>query len=70
MFEYKLKQEVVNYLIKILDQTQFKGTQEAQDLLSVIGILQNPLNKDEMEKKQYQKLKEKYQEKSIEKNKK
>ncbi len=70
MFEYKLKQEVVNYLIKILDQTQFKGTQEAQDLLSVIGILQNPLNKDKMEKEQYQKLKEKYQEKSIEKNKK
>ena len=61
--KYELTGDVVNYILNALNRNQIAGVQQAKDLLSVTEMLQNPLNKDEIEKAQYQELKDKFEKK-------
>jgi hypothetical protein len=63
MFEYKLEEGVVNYILNALNRVQIAGVQQAKDLLAVTEILQNPTNKEELEKKQFEALKSKFEKK-------
>ena len=58
---YELEAEVVNYLLQVLDNTQIRGVQQAETLLKVKDLLQNPLNKEDLEKEQYEELKNKFE---------
>ena len=53
--KYELTQDVVAYLLKALNEKKVIGIQEAKDLLTVENILQNPLNKDELNNKDNEK---------------
>lgn len=59
--QYALSQDVVNYILNALNRNQIAGVQQAKDLLTVVELLQNPLNKDEIEKAQYEELKGKFE---------
>lgn len=61
--KYEFTSDVVNYILNALNRNQIAGVQQAKDLLSVTDILQNPLNKDEIEKTQYEELKVKFEKK-------
>ena len=61
--KYEFTGDVVNYLLNVLNRNQFAGVQQAKDLLTVTELLQNPLNKDEIEKEQYEQLKNKFEKK-------
>lgn len=61
--KYEFSADVVNYLLSALNRNQIAGVQQAKDLLSVTELLQNPLNKDEIEKAQYDELKNKFEKK-------
>lgn len=61
--KYELTADVVNYILQALNRNQIAGVQQAKDLLSVTELLQNPLNKDEIEKAQYDELKNKFEKK-------
>lgn len=59
--KYDLPSAVVEYLLNALNRIQIVGVQQAQDLLQVLQLLQNPINKDELEKEQYEALKSKFE---------
>ncbi len=61
--KYEFTGDVVNYLLNALNRNQIAGVQQAKDLLTVTELLQNPLNKDEIEKEQYEQLKNKFEKK-------
>jgi len=61
LLKYETNEQVVNYLLRVLDSVTIKGEQAAQDLIAVKNWLRNPLNADEFEKDQLDKLKEKYE---------
>jgi hypothetical protein len=61
--QYALSQDVVNYILNALNRNQIAGVQQAKDLLTVVELLQNPLNIDEIEKAQYEELKGKFEKK-------
>ena len=61
--KYELTGDVVNYILNALNRNQIAGVQQAKDLLTVTEMLQNPLNKDEIEKAQYEELKGKFEKK-------
>lgn len=61
---YEMDVNVVNYILTALDRVQIAGVVQARNLLTVTEILQNPTNKDELEKETYDKLKEKFDKKS------
>lgn len=58
--KYELSAEVVNYILNALNRNQIAGVQQAKDLLTVIELLQKPLNADEIEKRQYDELSKKF----------
>ena len=60
---YALDADVVNYILNALNRNQIAGVQQAKDLMTVVELLQNPLNKDEIEKAQYEELKGKFEKK-------
>ena len=60
---YELTSEVVNYLLAVVNKTQIAGVQGAKDLLTVVELLQNPLNAEEIEKETYEALKGKFDKK-------
>ena len=60
---YELSGDVVNYILNALNRNQIAGVQQAKDLMTVVELLQNPLNKDEIEKAQYEELKGKFEKK-------
>jgi hypothetical protein len=62
-FEYKLEEGVVNYILNALNRVQIAGVQQAKDLLAVTELLQNPTNKEELEKEQFEALKGKFEKK-------
>lgn len=62
-FKYELSADVVNYVLGALNRNQIAGVQQAKDLLSVVELLQNPLNKDDIEKEQFEALKDKFEKK-------
>lgn len=59
--KYEISADVVNYILNALNRNQIAGVQQAKDLLSVIELLQNPLNKEEIEKESYEALKAKFE---------
>jgi len=61
--KYELTNDVVNYILGALNRNQIAGVQQAKDLMTVVELLQSPLNKDEIEKEQYQTLKDKFEKK-------
>lgn len=60
---YALDVVVVNTLLKVLDKTQVSGFQNAENLLAVKELLQNPLNAEEIEKDTLAELQAKYESK-------
>jgi len=62
--EYAFTQETVNFLLKVLDSVQFVGVQQAQNILAIVQLLQNPLNVEKLQKEQLKELKEKYENKT------
>ena len=60
---YERDAGVTQYLLAILEKVQIAGTQAAQDLLTVKNLLQNPTNKDDLEKEQLEELKAKHEKK-------
>jgi len=64
LYKYELELQVVDYLLKVLDAHQTRGIQAAQSLLSVVTLLQSPLNAEDLEKEQLNTLKAKYESKS------
>lgn len=61
--KYELTSDVVNYILQALNRNQIAGVQQAKDLLMVTELLQNPINKDEIEKAQFNELKNKFEKK-------
>ncbi len=61
--KYELNKDVVEYILNALNRVQIAGVQQAQSLIAVTEMLQNPLNKDDMEKEAYESLKEKFEQK-------
>ena len=64
MLKYELSEDVVNYILNALNRNQIAGVQQAKDLLTVTEILQNPLNKDEIDKARYEELRKKFEKKN------
>jgi len=60
---YELTSEVVNYLLAVVNKTQIVGVQGAKDILTVVELLQQPLNAEEIEKETYEALKGKFDKK-------
>jgi hypothetical protein len=54
---YQLSPQVVDYLLNAINKVQIVGVQAATDLLEVTKLLQNPSNKDDLQKEQYEQLK-------------
>lgn len=63
VLKYELTSDVVNYILSALNRNQIAGVQQAKDLMTVVELLQNPLNKDEIEKAQYEELKTRFEKK-------
>ncbi len=59
--KYEMDVEVVNLLLKVLDRSQIVGVQSAKNLLGVVDMFNNPVNKDELEKDTLEKLKNKFE---------
>ena len=52
---------VVNALLKVLNNTQVVGVQDAKNLLVIVEILKNPINTEEIEREQLETLKAKFE---------
>jgi hypothetical protein len=50
-FKYELTEGVVSFILQALNRVQIAGVQSAQDLISVVSILQEPLKESEELKK-------------------
>ncbi len=61
--KYELSEQVVNYILQALNRVQIAGVQQAQDLMEVVKLLQSPLNAEELEKEQFEALKNKFEKK-------
>ena len=59
--KYELTIEEVQYLLGLLDRVQIVGIQSAGSLLQMTNKLQNPLNSDDLQKEEYEKLKNKFE---------
>jgi len=59
--KYELDAEVVNYLLQVLDNAQTRGVQQAQTLLKVVELLKTPANQEELEKEQFEELRNKFE---------
>ena len=58
-----MSEEVVNYILTALNRTNISGVQQAESLLQVVKIMQNPLNAKDLEKEQYEALRDKFEKK-------
>ncbi len=61
--KYELNEGVVSYILNALNRVQIAGVQQAQDLMEVVKLLQSPLNAEELEKEQFEALKNKFEKK-------
>jgi len=60
-YKYELEADIVNYVLNALNRNQIAGVQQAKDLLTVVELLQKPLNAEEIEKEQFETLKQKFE---------
>ncbi len=60
---YELPEQIVNYILQALNRVQIAGVQQAQDLMEVVKMLQSPLNAEDLEKEQFEALKNKFEKK-------
>jgi len=67
MLKYEMSQDVVNYILTALNRSQIVGVQNAENLLAIVKLLQLPKNRDELEKDQYEALRNKFEPQSEEK---
>lgn len=65
--KYELTHDVVNYLLEACNSRQIRGVTEAQNLISVVNILKKPSNSEDLQKDEYEKLKNKFDPKKEEK---
>jgi hypothetical protein len=49
-YRYDLSEQAVNFLLNALNRVSIQGIQNAKNLITVMELLQNPLNADELEK--------------------
>lgn len=59
--KYELEEQVVNIILNVLNRAQVSGVQNATNLIAVVKLLQNPLNKEELEKDTFEQLKSKFE---------
>jgi hypothetical protein len=59
--KYEMDSAVVNALLKVLNNTQVVGVQDAKNLLVIVEILKNPINTEEIEREQLETLKAKFE---------
>ena len=69
LLKYEMTNDLVNYLLKALNKVQIVGVNQANDLITVTKLLQNPLNAEDLEKDQYESLKSKFDKPKEEKKK-
>jgi len=61
LYKYELKPLVAKYLLQAVNAQQIRGEQQAKDLITVLEILRNPANNEELEKESLEELKSKYE---------
>lgn len=59
--KYSLTEGEVNFILQALNKTQIAGVATAQSLTAVVGKLQSPENKDELDKEVYDSLKTRFE---------
>jgi len=59
--KYELETVEVQFLLDALNRVQLNGVQTAQALVAIVQKLQNPMNSDELQKEEYEKLKSKFE---------
>lgn len=60
---YELTNDQANTLLEIVNRSQFSGVNGAKVILDLVNLLQTPLNAEELEKEQFESLKEKFEKK-------
>lgn len=60
---YEMTNDQANTLLEIVNRSQFSGVNGAKIILSLVDLLQSPLNAEELEKEQFEALKEKFEKK-------
>lgn len=61
LYKYELNPAVAEYLLRAANAQQIKGESQAKDLVAVLELLRNPLNKEDFEKETLETLKSKYE---------
>jgi len=61
LYKYELNPDVAQYLLQAVNAQQIRGEKQANDLVAVLNLLRNPINKEDLEKKQLDELKSKYE---------
>jgi hypothetical protein len=61
--KYEMTGEQVNLLLEIINRSQFAGLNGAKTIISLVELLQSPLNAEELEKETYETLKGKFEKK-------
>lgn len=60
---YEMTNDQANTLLEIVNRSQFSGVNGAKIILSLVDLLQSPLNAEELEKEQFETLKAKFEKK-------
>lgn len=61
LYKYELEPKVVKYLLAAVNSQQVRGEQQVKDVITVLEVLRNPNNTEDLEKSQLESLKEKYE---------
>lgn len=61
--KYEMTSEQVSTLLEIVNRAQFSGVNGAKTIIGLVELLQTPSNADELQKKQYELLKTKFDKK-------
>ncbi len=67
VLKYELTQGAVQFLQLVLDKVEMSGIQNHQNVLMLVGILNKPVNANELEKAQFDAMKAKFEPKQEEK---
>ena len=61
LYKYEFNSDVAEYLLRAVNAQQIRGEGQAKDLVAVLELLRNPLNKEDLEKETLENLKSKYE---------